>query len=194
MTQLLLPVFPEGSTPISPEVANEKRDGRIFYFHGQLPVFSHAEDDLKSFRMFTSQLTANGNCKQMDIVRAFGVPSITVKRMVKLYREKGPARFYEKKKRSANSPVLTPEVTSKAQSLFGEGADWAEVAECLDIKLDTLGKAVRAGRLVERPVAEKKKNKSGRSAEDAEAAMGTTCTWIVERLIDTEFHFSIQKQ
>ncbi len=86
MPQLVLPVFPEGSTPISPGVAIEKRDGCVYYFHGQLPVFSHAEDDLKSFRMFTSQLAANGNCKQMDIVRAFGVPYVTVKRMVKLYR------------------------------------------------------------------------------------------------------------
>ena len=30
------------------------------YFHGLMPVFQHEEIDLKSFRMFTSQLIANG--------------------------------------------------------------------------------------------------------------------------------------
>ncbi len=93
---------------------------------------------MKSFRMFTGQLAANGNCKQMDIVRALGAPYTTVKRAVKPYREKGPVGSYEKKKKIGNSRVLTSEVLEKAQSMFDNGAGRGEETERLDIKIDTL--------------------------------------------------------
>ncbi len=161
MPQLVLPVFPEGATMISTSVAIERRDGKIFYFHGQLPVFSHPEDDLKSFRMFTSQLVVNGNCKQVDIIRTFGVPPITVKRTVKLYREKGPAGFYEQKPRKRNPRVLTPKILEKAQSLLDDRVSRSEVAERLSIKPDTLYKAIRFGKLIERSFEEKKTKVTG---------------------------------
>ena len=44
---------------------------------------------MRSFRMFTSQMIVNGTVKPKEIVRAFGVPMITVKRYVKLNREHG---------------------------------------------------------------------------------------------------------
>ena len=156
MTQMVLPIFPEGMTMITPVLGFEKRDGHVYYFHGGIPVFSHKEDDTKSFRMFVSQLVINGNCRQVDIIRTFGIPSISMKRAVKLYRERGPAGFFEKKKRVNKSRVLTPDVIKKAQALLDEGKIRAEVAKTLEIKPDTFYKAVRAGKLVEHPTVEKK--------------------------------------
>ena len=52
-----------------------------------LPVFQHAEGDVQSFRMFTSQMIAGGTVKPKEIGKTFGVPTITVKRYVKLYRD-----------------------------------------------------------------------------------------------------------
>ena len=153
---MVLPIFPEGATMITAAVGFEKRDGQIYYFHGGIPIFSHAEDDIKSFRMFVSQLVVNGNCKQADIVRAFGIPSITMKRSVKLYREKGPPGFFEKQKIDKKPRVMTPEVLEKAQSLLDEGKDRFETAKALGIKPDTLYRAIRGGKLVERPANEKK--------------------------------------
>ena len=49
MLQMQLPIFPSGLTLINRQVGFQKKDGQIYYFHGQLPVFSHAEDDLASF-------------------------------------------------------------------------------------------------------------------------------------------------
>ena len=43
-------------------------------FYGCLPVFQQEEKDLKSFRMFTSQLVVNGTVRQRDIVGAFQAP------------------------------------------------------------------------------------------------------------------------
>jgi hypothetical protein len=50
-------------------------------------VFSHAGTDIATFRMITSQFCVSGHVKQSDIIRAFGVTSISVKRSVKIYRE-----------------------------------------------------------------------------------------------------------
>ena len=60
MPQLQLPVFADGLTSITEDLAFQREDGKVVYFHGLLPVFQHGEKDLRSFRMFTSQLIANG--------------------------------------------------------------------------------------------------------------------------------------
>jgi transposase len=79
-------------------------------------------------------------------VRAFGVTKISLKRAVKRYREEGPKGFYTPRKRRGPA-VLTPVVLTEAQQLLDEGLEPSEVADRLDIKRDTLSKAVRAGRL-----------------------------------------------
>ena len=66
---------------------------------------------------FSTQLVINGNATQAEISRAFGVPLVTVKRYVKLYRESGAAAFFvPAKKRSAGT--LTAEVSQQAQGYW----------------------------------------------------------------------------
>jgi len=43
--------------------------------------------------MFTSQMIVNGTVKPKEIVKAFGVPIITVKRYVKVFRDYGAKGF-----------------------------------------------------------------------------------------------------
>jgi hypothetical protein len=102
-----LPIFPEGVTHITPVLAFSKQDGRVTYFNGSMPVFVHDEEDRASFQMITAQFCVNGNAKQADIVRAFGVTKISLKRAVKRYREEGPKGFYTPRKRRG-AAVLTP--------------------------------------------------------------------------------------
>jgi transposase-like protein len=118
-----------------------------------LPVFQHTVDDTKTFHLIASQFYVNGNATQAEICRAFGVTFISLKRAVKLYREKGAAGFYEIPKRRG-AVVLTPAVLEQAQQLLSNGADISEVAEQLTIKADTLRKAVTAGKL-HKPVKKK---------------------------------------
>src|SRR5271169_6160557 len=68
MPQRHLPLFPAGVTHITNELAFERRDGKIAYFNGHMPVFVHAEDDVATFRMITSQFCENGYAKQCDII------------------------------------------------------------------------------------------------------------------------------
>lgn len=146
MPQLQLPFFPEGSTQINAHLAVEKKDGNVTYFNGLMPVFIHAENDLATFRMITSQFCVNGNAKLVEISKTFGVPIGTVKRFTRLYREQGPQGFYQPRKRRG-ATVLTSSVLKIAQRLFDEGLSVPEVASELGIKKDTLRKAVSAGRL-----------------------------------------------
>ena len=146
MPQMHLPFFPDGVEHITSELAFEKKDGQVTYFNGHMPVFIHAEDDIATFRMITAQFCLNGNAKQADICRAFGLPPINVKRAVKRHREKGVAGFYEEPKRRGPA-VLTAPVLRQAQALLDEGLETSAVAEQLGVKRDTLAKAIRAGRL-----------------------------------------------
>ena len=146
MPQLQLPVFADGLTSITEDLAFQREAGKVVYFHGLLPVFEHDEGDIKSFRMFTSQLIAQGTVKQRDIVRAFGVPLPTVKRYMKVFRQYGTAGFYREPRRRSGS-VLTPEVRQQAQALLDEGKSVPEVSAGISVAGNTLLKAIRAGRL-----------------------------------------------
>ena len=146
MPQIQFPFFPEGVTDITQMLGFAKKDGQVTYFAGGMPIFTHDEKDLASFRMITAQFCENGNAKQADISRAFGVAKITVKRAVKLYREAGPEGFYTTRK-TRGPTVLIASVLEEAQRLLDEGMLAPEVADRLGIKRGTFAKAVKAQRL-----------------------------------------------
>jgi len=147
MPQLQLPIFPDGVTEINSRIAVQKDASAVWYIHGHLPVFQHAEGDVQSFRMFTSQLIATGTVKSKEIVQTFGVPMITVKRYVKLYRDQGAKGFYDLKPRHSSASVLKGAALEQAQRLLDEGRSVPAVAGELKVLANTLHKAIRAGRL-----------------------------------------------
>ncbi len=97
MPQVQLPLFAQGTTPITAELAFERRDDQVVYFNGHLPVFTHDAKDLASFRFITTQLIVNGTASQGQIAKAFGVPLRTVKRCVKRYRGTGGRVFFSRR-------------------------------------------------------------------------------------------------
>jgi len=111
-----------------------------------MPVFTHDEKDIASFRMITSQFYVNGIISQIDIINTFGVSKNSVKRAVKKYRLFGPASFYAKRV-GRGAAILTPSVLKDIQGRLDEGSTVEEIAEALDLKKNTLEKTVRAGRL-----------------------------------------------
>jgi len=146
MPQLQLPIFPEGTTLLTPEIAFECREGKVTYIYGHLPIFQHAQEDVASFRYFTSQLVVNGTVGQADIARAFHVPTVTVKRYVKRFRESSGRDFFTPPRRRSAS-VLKGEVKVKAQALLDEGKSVPEVAQAVEVLANTLHKAIHSGRL-----------------------------------------------
>ena len=154
MAQIHLPMFPSGAVEFTGDLACRCEDGRVVYFHGQLPVFSHAQNDVASFRMFTSQLIAQGSATSGQVQRAFGVPLVSIKRALKLYRARGTAGFFAPKPRRAG-PTLTPEKLDEARALLAAGVPVARVGQQLDVLADTIRKAITAGRL---PPVQKKRS------------------------------------
>ena len=53
MPQIQLPMFPDGVSHITSELAFMKEAGRVTYFNGQMSVFVHDEDDVRTFRLIT---------------------------------------------------------------------------------------------------------------------------------------------
>jgi transposase len=146
MPQLQLPIFSSGMTPINANLGFMREGNTLTYFYGHLPVFNHTVDDQRSFRMITSQFYVNGSATQSEICRAFGVSPISVKRAVKLYRQKGVAGFFEQPRRRG-AAVLTPAVLREVQELMDEGLELPEIANRQGLLADTLRKALRTGKL-----------------------------------------------
>lgn len=146
MPQLQLPAFPTDSVYVSKFISFKKEMSTVIYFNGAMPIFSHDENDIKAFRVITSQLYVNGLVSQAEIARAFGVTDISVKRAVKLFRAKGIDGFYQER-HTRGPAVLTEETVREVQEELNKAATIAEVAEKFALKRDTLHKAVRVGRL-----------------------------------------------
>ena len=146
MPQVQLPIFPAGSVEINRDLACRTESDRVIYYNGHLPVFTHAKNDLASFRLFTSQLIVQGSATQGHIAKAFGVPLVAIKRATKLYRQRGSAGFFVPKGRREGSK-LDAQKLEQARALLMEGQPVAVVSQQTGVLTGTLRKAVAAGRL-----------------------------------------------
>ncbi len=192
-----MPLIADGATRVSDLISVVRENDRWIYFCGAQPVFQHAENDRRSFQMFTAQLICQDACRQVDVLRVFGVSKSSVIRSVSKYRDGGVKAFYTPRA-TRGASVMTSEVTAQAQQLLGVGWSRREVAEQLDLKLDTLRKAIQQGRLTEPdppgpgesapgnapvPQTPTATDKSTRAVADAAAEMGTACTRPDERVL-----------
>jgi hypothetical protein len=209
--QALLPLIADGAKRINDVLSVVRENNQWTYFCGVQPVFRHADNDHRSFRMFTAQLVCQGACRQVEIMRAFGVSKNSVIRSVAKYRDGGIEAFYSPRA-TRGASVMTPEVTAQAQQLLAAGRSRKQVAEQLGLKLDTLRKAIQQGRLAElcplqpgesasetaptplqpgestpenapAPVPPTPTDRSTRAVDDAAAEMGTACTRPDQRVL-----------
>jgi hypothetical protein len=67
MPQLHLPMFPNDVIHITDQLAVMKKDDEVTYFNGHMPVFRHAENDIGTFRVITSQFCVSGCAKAKAI-------------------------------------------------------------------------------------------------------------------------------
>jgi len=157
MPQMQLPIFPAGVTEINSRVAVEAKDGQVCYVYGHLPVFQHEETDVRSFRMFTSQMIVTGSVKpktnRRDVRRTDGHcqaihESVSAAGCEGILREQAAAQF---------SIETESRNVGKCTAVLDEGRSVPEVAEEIDVLANTIHKAIRAGRLG-RPPSEKKAN------------------------------------
>ena len=118
MPQVQLPIFPSGVKYINASIGVKTQEDIVYYFNGSMPIYKHHKDDYKSFRFITSQMIELGNARQVEVKAAFEVSIESVKRWTKVYREKGPGGFFEKKKRTRKGRVLSDQMIIEAQSML----------------------------------------------------------------------------
>jgi len=118
----------------------------IGHYH-DMPVFSHAESDFASFRLFTSSLCDNGQCKLVDIERTFGVSAISVKRALKQFRTEGGKSFFISRRPKVRPRIMTDEKRQEVQQLLDKGCSPGVIEAQLKIKADTIRNAIEDGRL-----------------------------------------------
>jgi len=185
MPQLILPLIPRGATQINGLVSVWRDDEIWTYFLATHPIYSHKKNDHRMFRLITSQLIDSGVCRQVDIIRTFGVSKSSVIRSLNKLRYGGPEAYFVQRRGRRGGKVLTTEVVEKAQRLLDQGYTRNDAVEELGVKYDTFRKAINDGRLVESTHTEAAITKSSRNVVDAAAAdgMGIACTRVGERVL-----------
>ncbi|MBU4583424.1 MAG: hypothetical protein KKH02_13610 [Proteobacteria bacterium] len=186
--QLILPMIPLGATEINNHVSAWRGEDRWTYFLGTHPIYSHHANDDRMFRLITSMLIDSGACRQIEIIRTFGVSKSNIDRSLRMLRAGGPESFFKPthKGRRGGGNVLNRETLENAQRLLTQGYSRSETADDLGVSYDTLRKAISDGRLAEPGKQhETATTKSSRDVVDAQAAsgMGTACIRVEERAL-----------
>jgi len=179
----MLPRIPEGSTMINDVVGVVREAGDWTYYVYLWPIYSHPEGHRNHFRLVAAMLVQAGLCRQCDLVKAFGVSRKMLNRASLQLEERGMESFFEKQRGRRGGTVLTSDRLAQVQELFNLGFSRSEVAARLQIKSDTLRKAVSDGRLTQPTRLPAASTMSDRSQSDAHAAdeMGTACVRVLER-------------
>ncbi len=183
MSQLLLPLISEDIVQINSQLIVFKDNNRWAYFLGQYKIYDHAPSDERMFKLITSQLIESKICRQIEIIKTFGIPKSTVIRDLNKLRKGGSEAFFKARRGRKGGTILKQDVLEKAQKFLDERIGRRAITEKLGIKYDTLRKAINDGRLQENNKDQSATNKSTRTKTDAIAAdgMGTACTRVDER-------------
>ena len=149
--QLILPLFPVKTEMITPTLGIYKRDSIITYLHCGVPIYSHAEEDLMSFRYITSKFIVQGLCRLIEISDCFHVSYDSVKRYVKRLEEMGEAGFFSKGNRMGHSSKLLPAVIERMQRYMDKGKSNSEIARLEDVTEGAIRYALKKGQLKKTP-------------------------------------------
>ena len=73
MNQAILPIIPQGVTPINAVVGVFNEGKHWVYFLGMHPIYRHGDGDPRGFRLTVAQLVDSGACRASEVIAAFGI-------------------------------------------------------------------------------------------------------------------------
>jgi hypothetical protein len=147
MAQLLLPIFPSGTTLITPTLGVLVNDKTVTYFLSGMPIYSHHENEVHRFRYTTSNFIVRGLCNGTDIQRTFHVSIDSVRRWKRRYIEQGEEIFFNKDKRQGQSHKLLPDVLERIQQKLDKGRSVNSIAKGENLSEGSIRYAISLGRL-----------------------------------------------
>jgi transposase len=144
--QILLPISPVGTEMISANLGVGRKDGIVTYLHSGMPIYSHLENDYRSFRFITSKFILQGLCRKIDISACFHVSYDSVKRYIRRLEERGDRGFFTVDNRNGGSRYkLLPEVIKRMQRYLDEGMSNSEIARKEGVTEGTVRYAIKNG-------------------------------------------------
>ncbi len=145
--QLLLPIFPREVKLITPTLGVFARDGIVNYLHCGVPIYSHAVEDLNSFRYISSNFVLQGLCKKVEMSRCFGVSYDSVKRNARRLAEQGERAFFGDDHRGGHCYKLVPAVLDRMQRQLDGGVSNSEIARLEGVTEGAVRYAIKQGKL-----------------------------------------------
>ena len=150
--QLQLPIFPSSTIMITPTLGAFLKDDIVYYLHNGVPVNMHHKDDIKDFRYITSKFIELGLCRQVDIIRSFGVSEDSVVKSVMLYRQKGKEGFLGKDGRKGKCHKMLPDRIARIQKMLDEGMSNYAIAKKEKISEGTIRYSLQQGYLKKKTI------------------------------------------
>jgi hypothetical protein len=103
MPQPILPLFSEDMTIVNGYIGFQQKGNIVYWFQGQLPIFSHHTRDERKFRMICSEMINNNIVTSADLARSLNVNREKLSRWARQDKVSGEmkaeARKVSKKKR-----------------------------------------------------------------------------------------------
>jgi len=160
-----LPLVPEGTEILSPDLAIARQDGQILFLNASGPIYSCSEDDRFGQRvagaMFAQLRLASG----VALAKGLGVHPSTVCRNRAKLKSQGSARLQAQKRGPRGAHKLHGRTLSRVQELLDQGVAIREIARRVGICEGT----VRHGLKTERLTSPKTKHKAPRAQAEAAA-------------------------
>ena len=148
--QLNLPIFPSGSTLVSPCLAVQSKDKIVIWIVNSLPVYQHREDDHQSFRFAISNFIKQDLCRKVDVMRAFQVSESFVQRACKKLETEGEAGFFHKTSRKGSNYAIVESAMERIQDLLDRGRSVNSIAVELGFPESTIRNKIKQGYLKKR--------------------------------------------
>lgn len=129
LLQKLLPLFSPDVTRINDLVGFVRRNGTVYYFNYQMPIYHHREDDIASFKVFLCQLVLIGIATPSQIKRTFRLAGRELNHWIKQYRQEGPGVFY------GNRGQMKPKRVVDIHPLLAQAGKWFRAMGHFSLKL-----------------------------------------------------------
>ena len=146
--QMTLPIFPVGTQMITPTLGVGTNKEIVTYLHFGMPIYTHLENDIRSFRFITSKFIIQKLCRMIDVSECFHVTYDSVKRYVKRLEECGDSGFFTQEKQNGGSCYkLLPHVLRHMQGYIDEGKSNCEIARLVNVSEGSVRYAIKNGSL-----------------------------------------------
>ena len=152
MAKILLPLFPQDTTLITPILGVHQQDELVTYLLSGMPIYVHGINDLREFRFITSNFILQGLCKVTDIERTFHVSSDSIRRWKKKLLKQEAVAIFNEDKRHGRSHKLLPDMLARIQLELDKGRSVNSIAKYESISEGSIRYSIGIGRLIKRQI------------------------------------------